>query len=437
MNPDSIAPESVAPPVYRWTICALLFWATTLNYIDRQVVGILAVPLQRELHWSELQYGYIIAAFQIAYALSYLGFGRLIDRIGTRLGYTLSVAIWSIAEMSHALARSVIGFAAARFGLGVGEAGNFPAAVKTVAEIFPAKDRALAAGVFNSGSNIGAILAPLLVPIVTYRYRWRACFLFTGLAEWLWIAAWWALYRPAYHRPQRATAQQMPQLPRADAAIALEPSHKTWRELISRPRVWVIALARFLTDPVWWFFLFWAPKFIASRGTNVSLHALAAPLVIIYLAADGGSILGGALSSIMIRLGVTAISARKRAMLCAALLVVPVAFAPRTNTPWLAIALICCATAGHQAWTANIYAIITDLFPPGEVATVIGFCGFAAATGGALAATATGLILEFSHTYRPIFLYCGIAYLLALVLVNSVTRKNSSIAWNDTPQQPI
>jgi ACS family hexuronate transporter-like MFS transporter len=429
MSDDPAVPEISAPPLYRWAICALLFWATTLNYVDRQVVGILAVPLQRELHWSELQYGYIIAAFQIAYALSYLGFGRLIDRIGTRLGYTLSVAIWSVAEMSHALARSVVGFAAARFGLGVGEAGNFPAAVKTVAEIFPTKDRALAAGVFNSGSNIGAILAPLLVPIVTYRYGWRACFLFTGLAEWLWIVAWWALYRPAYHRSPRAESSQASQSLRADSVIALGPAPKTtWRELISRPQVWVIALARFLTDPVWWFFLFWAPKFIASRGTNVNLHALAAPLVIIYVAADGGSILGGALSSIMIRLGVAAISARKRAMLCAALLVVPVALAPRMNTPWLVIALVCCATAGHQAWAANIYAIITDLFPPDEVATVIGFCGFAAATGGALAATATGLILEFTHSYRPIFLYCGIAYLLALVLVNSVTRKNSPVA---------
>jgi MFS transporter, ACS family, hexuronate transporter len=426
MSADPIVRESAAPPLYRWTICALLFWATTLNYIDRQVVGILAVPLQRELHWSELQYGYIIAAFQIAYAVSYLGFGRLIDRIGTRLGYTLSVAIWSVAEMSHALARSVVGFAVARFGLGVGEAGNFPAAVKTVAEIFPAKDRALAAGVFNSGSNIGAILAPLLVPIVTYRYGWRACFLFTGLAEWLWIAAWWTLYRPPYHRSRLDSASQS--LP-SGAAIASSPTRKTtWRELIARRQVWVIALARFLTDPVWWFFLFWAPKFIASRGTNVTLHALAAPLVIIYLAADGGSILGGALSSIMIRLGVSAVSARKRAMLCAALTVLPVALAPRMNTPWLVIALVCCATAGHQAWAANIYAIITDLFPPDEVATVIGFCGFAAATGGALAATATGLILEFTHSYRLIFLYCGIAYLLALVLVNSVTRKNSSPA---------
>jgi ACS family hexuronate transporter-like MFS transporter len=416
---DPAASQSSAPPLYRWTICALLFWATTLNYIDRQVVGILAVPLQRELHWSELQYGYIITAFQIAYALSYLGFGRLIDAVGTRLGYFLSVAIWSVAEMSHALAHSVAGFALARFGLGVGEAGNFPAAVKTVAEIFPAKDRALAAGVFNSGSNIGAILAPLLVPLVTFRYGWRACFLFTGLAEWIWIAAWWTLYRPAYHR-SRQTEEQPP------------ARRMGLGDLIVRPQVWVLALARFLTDPVWWFFLFWAPKFFASRGTNVGLHDLAAPLVVIYLAADGGSIFGGLLSSIMIRLHVPAVRARKRAMLLCALMVVPVALAPRVHPTWLVIALICGATAGHQGWAANIYAIVTDLFPQGEVASVIGFCGFAAATGGALMATATGLILEFTHSYRPIFLYAGIAYLLGLALIHSVTRANSKDATDQT-----
>jgi len=373
--------------------------------------------LQHELHWSELQYGYIIAAFQVAYALSYLAFGPLIDAIGTRLGYLLSVAIWSVAEMSHALAHSATQFALARFGLGVGEAGNFPAAVKTVAEIFPEKDRALAAGVFNSGSNIGAILAPLLVPLVTYRFGWRACFLFTGLAEWLWIAAWWTLYRPAHHRSRLAQLQPL--------ALSAPAGLAGWAALIARPQVWVIALARFLTDPVWWFFLFWAPKFIASRGTNVDLHALALPLVIIYLAADGGSILGGVLSSVMIRLGVPAVPARKRSMLCAALIIVPVALAPRMHASWLVIALVCCATGGHQAWAANIYAIVTDLFPQHEVASVIGFCGFAAATGGALAATAVGLILEFTHSYRPIFLYCGFAYLLGLTLIHSVTRADS------------
>jgi ACS family hexuronate transporter-like MFS transporter len=396
----------------RWTICAFLFFATTLNYMDRQVLGILAPDLQRMIGWNELQYGYIIAAFQFAYAIGLLLAGGIIDRMGTRLGYALAIAVWSAAALCHALVSTVLGFGVVRFFLGLGESGNFPAALKVVAEWFPRKERALATGIFNSGSNIGSIVAPLTIPWIALHWGWRWAFVFTGIFSVSWLIAWLVFYRlPQKHA--RVSAAEL-------AHIESDPVERTgrvpWSKIIPFRQTWAYALAKFLTDPIWWFLLFWLPKFL-NTSHGLSLGKLGPPLVAIYVMADAGSIVGGWFSSALIHRGWPVYRARKTAMLVCAIAVVPIVFAATVSSLWLAVTLIGLAAAAHQGWSANLMTFPSDMFPRRTVASVAGIGGFGGAVGGMGIATFTGLLLQWTDSYVPVFAIAGSAYLIALLTI--------------------
>lgn len=399
---------------YRWTICALLFFATTINYIDRQVIGILKPTLSDELGWNEVDYGNIVFAFQTAYAVALLVAGGLIDSLGTRLGYAAALVVWSLAAIGHAFVRSVAGFSAARFVLGLGEAGNFPAAVKTVAEWFPRKERALATGIFNAGSNVGAIAAPLTVPYIALHYGWEWAFILTGAVGFLWLFFWLPIYRRPEEHPRLSPAEL--------AYIRSDPPEATtkipWARLLPHRQTWAFALGKFLTDPVWWFYLFWLPSFM-KENFGVGLSQVSLPLIVIYLVADVGSIGGGWLSSAFIKRGWDVNRARKTAMLICALCVLPVIFAAQTKSPWIAIALISLAAAAHQGWSANIFTLASDMFPRRAVGSVVGIGGMAGAVGGMIASATIGHVLQLTGSnYVPLFAACGFAYLLALGLMH-------------------
>lgn len=394
----------------RWRICALLFFATTINYVDRQVLGILKPELSRVLGWSEVDYGNIVVAFQAAYALGLLAAGSLIDRAGTKLGYALSLIVWSAAAMSHALARTATGFGAARFALGLGEAGNFPAAVKIVAEWFPRRERALATGVFNAGSNAGAIFAPLTVPFIALHYGWQWAFIATGALGLVWLLFW----IPFYHRPE-----DHPHLsPQELAYIRSDPPEPTaqirWAGLFAYRQTWAFVAGKFLTDPVWWFYLFWLADFL-KKNYGIGLSQVSLPLITIYLLADIGSVGGGWLSSRLIKRGWSVNAGRKTAMLLCAICVVPVIFAVHTSQLWIAVGLISLAAAAHQGWSANLFTLASDMFPRRAVGSVVGIGGMAGAVGGMVFAATVSHILQRTHSnYVPIFLICGVAYLTAL-----------------------
>ena len=396
---------------YRWTICGLLFFAAVINYVDRQIIGILKPVLQAELGWNEIDYSNIVFWFQVAYAIGFVGIGRLMDWLGTRKGFTLSVGFWSLAAMAHALAHSVSGFIAARFALGLGEAGNFPAAIKTVAEWFPKKERALATGIFNSGTNIGAIVTPLTVPLIAAHFGWRWAFILTGALGFLWLAAWLALYSKPEENA-RLTPEEL-------AHIKSDPPESftaiPWTRIVMFRQTWAFAVGKFLTDPVWWFYLFWIPDFLFKKF-ELSLTSLGLPLVIIYLAADVGSIGGGWLSSALIKRGWTINAARKFAMLICALCVVPIVFAAETDNVWVAVALLSLATAAHQGWSANLFTTTSDMFPRRAIGSVVGIGGMAGAIGGMLIAKAAGYILQWTGSYLTLFMIAGTAYLLALAI---------------------
>ena len=400
----------------RWYICGLLFFATTVNYVDRQVLGILQPVLERELKWNQADYGWVVFAFQCAYAAIMPVAGRIIDYLGTRLGYAVAVVVWSIAAMSHALARTSWQFAAARFGLGAGEAANFPAAVKTVAEWFPKRERALATGIFNSGSNVGAVVAPLLVPFVAAYFGWRAAFVVTGTLDLIWLAAWLLFYRNPREHP----------LMSADELALIESDKETeqqrripYAKLLAKRPAWAFLMGKFLTDPVWWFYLYWVPGFL-HHNYGLNLTQLGPPLIAIYLAADFGSVGGGWLSSGLIKRGWTVNTGRKTAMLVCALAVVPVALIMFTRgNLWLTVALISVAAAAHQGWSCNLYTLVSDVFPRAAVASVVGFGGFGGAVGGMLVALGVGYWLDFSHNwYGPLFVGAGLMYLIALLTIH-------------------
>ena len=400
---------------FRWYICGLLFFATTVNYIDRQVLGILKPVLSRELGWSEADFGWIIFAFQLSYAFMMPVAGRVMDWLGTRFGYALAVLVWSVASMSHAVARNAFQFGVARFGLGIGESANFPAAVKTVAEWFPRRERALATGFFNSGSNLGAIAAPLVVPFVARAFGWRSAFLVTGGLDFIWIAVWLAFYRsPREHWLLAPAELELIESDRDEAAARRTP----WSRLIAQRGAWAILIAKFMTDPVWWFYLYWLPGFLNSQF-HVNLTALGPPLIVIYLAADFGSIAGGWCSSYLLKSGWSVNGARKTTMLLCAIAVLSATFvfAARGNL-WLTVSLVSIAAAAHQGWSANVYTLASDLFPRSSVGSVVGLAGFGGAIGGLLAAPAVGYWLDFSKgAYGPLFLVAGSMYLVALGLV--------------------
>lgn len=404
---------------YRWTILALLFFATTINYIDRQVLGILAPTLQRELGWSETDYASIVSWFSLMYGIGMIGMGRLLDRVGTRRGFAFAITAWSLAAMGHAIARTAAGFSAARAFLGLGESGNFPAAVKTVSEWFPKSERALAVGIFNAGSNVGAVVAPIAVPWLALTWGWRAAFIATGAVGFVWLVFWLAIYRgPAEH--PKVSPSELAHI-RSDAEDKVE--RIPWLQLLRYRQTWAFLLGKALTDPVWLFYLFWLPKFLYS-GWGVSLSGLAAPLVAIYVFADVGSVAGGWFSSALIKRGWSVNRARKTAMLVAALLIVPTLMAPRMTNMWAAVALVSVAAAAHQWWSANLFTTVSDMFPRSAVGSVIGIGGFGGAMAGFLFQKSTGRILEATGgKYGVIFLICGVVYVGAWVIVNLLAPK--------------
>jgi len=399
----------------RWTICAMLFAATSINYMDRQVIAILKPTLQQSIGLTEVGYGYIVDAFQIAYALGLLAAGRLIDKLGTRIGYMLVMAVWSLSAMGHALASTALEFGFARFFLGLGESGNFPAAIKTVAEWFPQNERSLATGIFNSGANVGAILAPAIVPWVTLRYGWHAAFLTTGCFSALWILWWLRNYRTPTDHPT-LTGTELRHIYK-EAAMDMGPSpFVPWRRLLGCRQTWAFSIAKFLTDPIWWFYLFWLPSYFSSKF-NLNLSHLGLPLIIVYNVSALGSIGGGWLPVPFRRLGLSSNYARLAAMLFCACLVVPIFTAARLKSEWATIALISVAAGAHQGWSANLFTTSSDMFPRSAVGTVVGIGGMAGSVGGALFAFVAGHILQLTHSYASLFGMAASAYLLALLIL--------------------
>jgi ACS family hexuronate transporter-like MFS transporter len=398
---------------YRWVVCALLFFAATINYVDRQVLSLLKPTLQNEIGWSEEGYSWIVFAFQTAYAVGLLVVGGLMDRIGTRKGFSLSVIVWSIAAMGHALVSTAMGFGVARFLLGLGESGNFPASIKTVAEWFPKKERALATGIFNAGTNVGVIVASLVVPSLLRAFGWRWAFVVTGAFGFVWLLVWLAFYHKPEAHPKLTPAElNYIQSDPPEAATKIP-----WMRLFPHRQTWAFATGKFMADPIWWVYLFWLPDFLNKRY-GLNLKDFGPPLVVIYLIADVGSVAGGWLSSTLIRRGWTINASRKTAMLICALSVVPIVFASQASNVWVAVLLIGLAAAAHQGWSANVYTIASDMFPRRAVGSVIGIGGMAGAVGGMLISIVVGRILEKTGSYVPVFIIAGSAYLIALLIIH-------------------
>jgi MFS transporter, ACS family, aldohexuronate transporter len=422
---------ALAGGYYRWIICGLLFFAATINYIDRQVLGLLKPTLQSEFGWSEIDYADIVFSFQFAYAIGLLGAGRFMDLVGTRRGFTIAIVVWSLAAMAHAEATafgpaaaamlsvfglvysaSVAGFIVARFALGIGEAGNFPAAIKVVAHWFPKKERAFATGLFNSGTNVGALATPLIVPWITLTWGWYWAFIATGAIGFAWVVAWLLLYDHPEQHP-RVNAAELAYI-RSDPPDT--PVKVPWRSLLTYRQTWAFAVAKFMTDPIWWLYLFWIPDFL-KRNHGINLSQVGPPLVVLYLIADVGSIGGGWLSSTLIKRGWSVNAGRKTAMLVCALAVLPMAFASYATSLWSAVLLIGIAAAAHQGWSANVFTMTSDMFPRHAVGSVVGLGGAAGAFGGMLIAKLTGYILETTGSYVPVFLIAAFAYVTALLIV--------------------
>ncbi len=413
---------------YRWTICALIFFATTINYLDRAVISLLKADLEKVFNWSEEDYANIVIAFQVSYAIGLLAAGRLIDKIGTRVGYGISIALWSIACAAHALVTGTAGFMAARSFLGITEAGNFPSAIKTVAEWFPKKERALATGIFNSGANMGAVLAPLIVPLIAGLYGWQWAFIATGAMGFVWLIIWWLVYKLP-HQHQRISQSEYNYIhsDREEQTEAAESRSKlSWWRLLTFRQTWAYVLGKFLTDPIWWFYLFWLPAFLKAQyglvGTAVSL-----PVACVYVMAAIGSIGGGWLPLRFIKKDWTVFRARKTCMLLYALCALPVMTAQYFGSIniWLAVIIIGFAASAHQAWSANIYTTVSDAFPKAAVASVTGIGGMAGASGGILIAALAGKLFEHYKAlgtletgYFIMFFICGLAYIVAWLLMH-------------------
>ena len=404
---------------YRWVVVALLFAATAINYIDRQMIGVLKPTLSAEFGWSETDFSNIVFWFQAAYAIGYIGFGRIVDAFGARLGYTIAIVIWTISHMAHGLATGVTSFAAARFGLGIGESGNFPAGIRAVTDWFPQRERAFAIGLFNAGANVGAIITPLLVPMLVLWFDWRVAFYITGVFGVLWLAAWWAIYRhPSEHA--KVTPGELAWI-RQDPADPVEPV--AWRKLVTVRETWAFALGKFLIDPIWWFFLFWLPGYLFERY-DLDLKTFGLPLAAIYLISDFGSIAGGWLSSRLIKAGRSVNFARKTTMLICALCVLPIYSVQGLDNVWAAVLVIGLATAAHQAFSANLYTLPSDLFPRSAVGSVVGIGGTVGALGGMGMALFTGWLLDRTGgNYSVLFAICASAYLVALLVVHLLSPK--------------
>jgi MFS transporter, ACS family, hexuronate transporter len=398
----------------RYSILFLLFFATTINYIDRQVIGILKPYIASDLGWSEFDYGLIVTAFQVAYATGLLITGVIIDRFGTRMGYTIAIAVWSLAGMLHAAARSAISFAAARFFLGLGESANFPAAIKTVAEWFPQRERAHATGWFNSGSTIGAIAAPLIVTGITVAMGWQWAFIITGLLGIIWIICWLLFYYPPSKHPRLSSSEY--DYIHQDTAGTSSNANVKWTDLFRYRQTYALCATRFISDWVWWFFLFWTPDFL-HKMHGVDIKEAVLPLIIIYGVASFGGIGGGWISSFLIGRGRSVDYSRKLAILISAIVVLPIMFVPQIKSLWLTVALIAVGCAGHCGWAANMFTLISDIYPKKAVGSMTGLAGFAAAIGGALSASFVGYILDATGSYLLIFGIASTVYIMNWLII--------------------
>ncbi len=405
---------------YRWVICALLFAATAINYVDRQMIGVLKPTISKDLGWSETTYADVIFWFQAAYALGYLSFGKIVDVVGARIGYSIAFVIWTAGHILCGFVNTAFQFSLARALLGIGESGNFPAGIKAVTEWFPAKERALATGVFNAGANIGAVVTPLVVPwiVIDMGLGWRMAFVITGLFSFIWLFAWIAIYRRPREQP-RLSADELAYI-ESDPADPVKPI--AWSKLIRYRETWAFALGKFLIDPIWWLFLFWTPDFL-GKTYNLDLKSFGPPLIVIYLISDLGSVAGGWSSSRLMKRGFTANAARKLTMLVCAILVMPIFFAQYASSVWLAVAIVGLATAAHQAFSANLYTLPSDMFPRAAVGSVIGIGGTVGAIGGMLMAKFTGYILETTGSYTPIFAVAGSTYLIAVIVIHLLSPR--------------
>ena len=415
---------AIAPPRgrVRWLICAMLFAAIVLSYIDRLVLPVLKPTLQHLYGWSETGYGDVVFWFQAAYGIGFLLFGRLIDRIGPRLGYALAMGVWTLAHIAHIFFRTTAGFTLVRVLLAAGESGTYPAALAAAGAWFPRRERAFAIGIFNAGANVGAIVTPLIVPALALAWGWQSAFVVTGLFNLVWIAVWLLYYRSPRQHPGVKPAE----LALIESEPAAEQKPVAWRRLLATRQAWAYMAGRFLIDPIWWTFLFWLPDFFSKRY-GLDLKSFGLPLVAIYILADVGSVLGGWYSSRLLGRGVALGRARKRAMLAAALIVVPVAFAMAAPSVWIAVLLIGLACAGHQGFSANLFSMPADLFPRWAVGSVVGLGGFAGAAGGMLMAKYAGWVLQSFGSYTPIFIVSGMAYLIALAVTHLINPRYAPV----------
>jgi ACS family hexuronate transporter-like MFS transporter len=418
--------EKVKIGKYRWRILSLLFIATTINYVDRSIIGVLSPTLQDHVfHWTNAEYGYINTSFMIAYGIGMLMMGGIIDRIGTKKGYALSITIWSLFSLSHAFitrAMGWIGFAVARFGLGIGESGNFPSCIKTVAEWFPKKERALATGIFNAGTNVGATLAPLIIPLIVKNdgTHWQYAFCFTFVLSFAWLVIWMRTYQ----KPEFSKKLSPGELDYIMKDCAAESAQKVpWKNIIGLRETWAFALGK-VTDAVWWFYLFWGGLFLHAKF-GLELKGLALPLIVIYLMADFGSVAGGWLSSLLIKRGWSVNRARKTTFFICGLVVLPVALVTQVDNQWTAVFLIGLAATGHQAWSANIFTVVSDVFPKKAVASVVGIGGLMGMVASSIANFTLGRALDSSGKtgYFVAFLIAGCVYLVILFFLHLIMPK--------------
>ncbi|MDX2045647.1 MAG: MFS transporter [Chitinophagaceae bacterium] len=421
---------------YRWTICALVFFATTINYLDRAVISLLKNNLEKEFNWSESDYSNIVIAFQLSYAIGMLFAGRLIDKLGTKIGYALSLILWSFAALGHALVKSTFGFVIARAALGISEAGNFPAAIKTIAEWFPKKERALATGIFNSGTNVGAIIAPLSVPLIAEKLGWQWAFILTGAVGFIWLLFWFWLYEiPAKQKrlgkPEYEYIHSDADETNNSAVNTGNEAKVSWSRLLGYKQTWAFVVGKFLTDPVWWFYLFWLPAFLKAEY-KIEGTASALPVALVYTIASFGSIIGGWLPLYLIKKGWAVFRARRTSMLIYAFCVVPVVFAQYLGSfnMWLAVLMVALAASAHQAWSANIFTTVSDMFPKKTVASVTGIGGMAGGLGGIIIAKLAGLLFDHYKAlgniqtgYYIMFFICGSAYIIAWLLMRFLVPK--------------
>jgi ACS family hexuronate transporter-like MFS transporter len=417
---------------YRWVILILLFVITTINYMDRNILGVLKPTIQADLHFSETDFGNIIFFFSIAYAIGYAGMGWVTDKIGIRLGLALAAILWCLASTAHGLVASVSGFILARIVLGLGEGGNFPTCIKTVATWFPVRDRAFATGLFNSGSNIGAMIAPLLGALLVYLWNWQAAFYITGAIGLIWVAFWFAIYRnPAEHPrvspSERAYIDQDPDVPMQKVP---------WGKLLAYPGTWVYIVGGVLTNPAWWFYNNWVPSFLNSKF-HVSLLAVGLPLVLIYLLTDVGSIAGGWLSSRLIRGGMDVFAARKLTLLACALCTVPVFLAPQVGNLWTAVVLIGIAMAAHQGFSANLFTLVSDTMPRDAIASTVGLGGGISSIAGAFSAAVIGRVLDATgNNYTVVFFACASVYVVAVVAIHFLLPRRRAAIVAPTATMP-